>query len=409
MIFDILFLPFVFFIGLVTSYQDTKYGKVRNKWIFWGLLWGLGIIAFFFIWYLIASPVTHFFYFEVLGKSSDFPVAVFTVSPAYMLKVIINAAVALIIVFLMWRGGAWAAGDAKLFFVYALLIPLKYYWKSYFPYFPSFALMINIFIPIFLYLFIRAFLYFLKFNYLKMTEQKDNTDKKEISQKEKEKKKSDKKKALKERAKSMGMIFLTFITLFLIFSLLQAPIEKYFSFDITSFQMFVFAGIIIFRRVSSELFKKPILPKIIIPLLAIILIYGFISSPVATWQSLKQTVLTMIIFMTIFTLSAGLIDFYVLKTGTRKIKIGDIEPKMNLDENTINEIKKDKKFFEQHIKRIYPEGLTKKQTEAVKKWLKKSKKEEVLAYKPFPFVTWMFIGVIITLILKSSLIHLFLK
>ncbi len=399
MIFDILFLPFVFFIGLVTSYQDNKYGKVKNKWIFSGFLWGVGIILLLFIWYLVAGPITHLFF-------PDTPVL--TVNPSYLFKVILNAAISLIIVFLMWRGGAWAAGDAKLFFIYSLLVPLKYYWKSYFPYFPSFVLMINIFIPIFIYLFLRAFLYFSKFTYLKIS-QKKNIKKKEMSQKEKEKKKLEKRKAVKMRIKNMGVMFLTFITLFLIFSLFQDQIKKYFFFDASSFQMFIFAGIIIFRKVFSNLFEKPIIIKIIIPLLIAILTYGFIFSPVETWQSLKQTVQTMIIFMTIFTLSISLINFHVSKTGTRKIKSENLKSRTNLNEDIMNDIKRDKKFFKEQIKYIYPEGLNQKQAQAVRKWLKENKKDEILIYKPFPFVLWMFIGVIITLILKSSLVHLFIN
>lgn len=38
------------------------------------------------------------------------------------------------------------------FFVFSLLLPLKYYWRSALPYFPSFALLINIFTPVLLFL-----------------------------------------------------------------------------------------------------------------------------------------------------------------------------------------------------------------------------------------------------------------
>ena len=151
MIFDILFLPLLFFISIIISYEDIKYGKVRNKWIILGLVWGLAIIFFFFIWYFIASPITHFYYFNILQLPDGSPAPVFTIPLNYLSKVILNVVIALTIAFLMWRFKAWAAGDAKLFMVYSLLIPLKYYWKSYLVYFPSFVLLINIFIPIFIY------------------------------------------------------------------------------------------------------------------------------------------------------------------------------------------------------------------------------------------------------------------
>jgi len=403
MIFNIIFLPFVIFLGLITTYEDIRYGKVRNKWILLGLFWGLGIILFFLLWYFIASPVTRFFYFEIINQPADSPAPVFTVSLIYLSRVFLNAVIALIIAFLMWRGGGWAAGDAKLFFIYSLLIPLGYYWKSYLPLFPSFSLLINIFIPIFIYLLIKAFFYFVKYIYQRIQKHKNTKTQKH------ENKKSDIKKGIKDRIKSMGTILLAFVTIVLVFTVFQAPIKKYFSIDIASFQMFVFAAFIIFRRIAFDFLKKPIVLKIIASILIIVLIAGFATSPAATWQSLKRTVQIMIIFMIVFSLFVALIDFHISRTGTREIGVRNLKAKMNLDEGIINQIKKDKKFFKQYLSRIYPEGLTQEQAEAVKKWLLEKKNEKVRICKPFPFVLWMFIGVIITLILKSSLFHLILN
>lgn len=416
MIFDILFLPLLFFIGLITSYEDVRYGKVRNKWILLGLICGLTVIIFFFVWYFIASPIARYYYFEIQNLPDDSPAPVFTVSLVYLGKVILNAAIALLIAFLMWRFNAWAAGDAKLFAVYALLLPLKYYWKSYLLYFPSFVLLINIFIPIFLYLLFRSCFYYFKFIYLRLTKppavdlakaKDDSRLKIEKAKKEK----LDKKKKRWKSIKTMTVMLLGFISIFLIFGLFQEPIKEHFSIDISSLQMFVIAGLIIFSGLLSKVFQKPLTLKIILVVLTIVLSYGFISSPQATWQTLYQTVKMMIIFMAIVTLFKKLIDFYVLKTSLEEIKIEDLEPRMSLAEETLNTLKKDKEYYDKHIGVIYPGGLAPEQVEAVKKWFQKSQKhhaETISIYKPFPFVVWMFIGVIITLLLKSSLFHLFL-
>lgn len=397
MIFDILFLPFVFFIGLITSYEDVKFGKVKNKWILLGLTWGLSVIALSLIWYFIASPVTKFF-------SETAPV--FTISPAYLIKVMINAAISLMIAFLMWRFNAWAAGDAKLFFIYSLLLPLKYYQKSYLPYFPSFALMINIFIPIFLYLLFRSCLHYSKFIYSRLFKPvKADLLKEEDNLKIK----SDKKKKVWEAAKSMGVMLLGFITIFLIFGLFQQPIKEYTSIDISSWQMFIFAGLIIFSGPLSKVFQKPLTLKVIILVLIVILSYGFISSPQSAWQIIYQTVKIMVIFMAFLTLFRKLIDFYIVRTSLKEIKIGQLEPNMNLTEEALGQLKKDKEYYNEHIGLIYPCGLTKEQVEAIKKWSdERNELETISIYHPFPFVIWMFGGVIITLILQSSLFHLFL-
>ncbi len=392
MIFDILFLPLVFFIGLITSYEDIRYGKVKNKWIILGLVWGLIVIIAFLIWYPIAPSVSNFYYSQIKHLPDDVSKPVVTVNLDYLVRVIINAVIALVIAFLMWRFNAWAAGDAKLFTVYALLIPLGYYWKTYLSIFPSFVLLVNIFIPIFLYLLIRATAYFIKFIYLKISQPRVVN---------KKRKPFDKKK-IWGRIKSMGIILLTFINIFLFFGLFKEPIESNFSIDITSLYMFIFVGLILFSGYLGKIFQKPIAIKIIIALLVLILAYGFSTSPINTWQVLERTVKMMIVFMTILTLFRALIDFHVSKTGTKEIKIEELDVNMNLDDQILNRT---------NIGRIYPGGLTLKQVEKVKKWLKKNEQgiKTIKIYKPFPFVTWMFIGVIITLILKSSFLSIILS
>ena len=284
------------------------------------------------------------------------------------------------------------------------------------PYFPSFVLLINIFIPIFIYLLIRSSFYYIKFVYLKITKsptksilrKKDDFKKKMDKETKKE---STEKKTFWEKVKNRGIMLIGFIGIFLIFGLFQEPIKQYFSIDISSWQMIIFAALIIFSGPLSKIFQKPLTFRIIIAIIIIVLSYGFISSPGSTWQILYQSIQMMVIFMIILGLFGKLIGFYTLKTSLEKIKIENLKPGMNLAEEIINKLKKDKKYYNKHIGHIYPEGLTLKQVEAVKKWLKQDKKEKMLTidiYKPFPFVIWMFIGLIITLLLKGSLLYLFL-
>jgi hypothetical protein len=395
MIFDILFLPLVFFIGLITSYEDIRFGKVKNKWILLGLGWGLAVIILSLLWDLIASPVTRFF-------SETFPV--FTVSPIYLSKVVLNAVIALVIAFLMWRFNTWAAGDAKLFFVYSLLIPLKYYWKAYLPVFPSFALLINIFIPIFLYLLFRACFHYAKFIYFRLFKP---TKFDLLKKKPSSKKKTERRNKFWESVKNMGVMMLGFITIFMVFGLFQQPIKDCTSIDIFPLLMFIFVGLIIFSGPLSKLFQKPLTLKIILLVLIIVLSYGFISSPESTWQIFSQIVKMMIIFIAALTLFRKLIDFYVNQTGLKEINIEDLKPNMNLAEETLNKLKEDKDYYDKHIGFIYSCGLTNQQVQIVKKW-GRNKLKKISIYQPFPFVGWMFFGVIITLILKSSFLHPFL-
>lgn len=126
---DYLFLACIVFIGSAVTYGDFKFGKIRNKWILAGLFLGL----FFHV-------------FSFLKGWSGFD---------YLFKVAVNSAAALLIGYLLWYLDFWAAGDAKLFFLLAWLLPLKFYWKSYLPVFPSFVLLINTVIPFLAFIFLQ--------------------------------------------------------------------------------------------------------------------------------------------------------------------------------------------------------------------------------------------------------------
>jgi hypothetical protein len=134
MFLDYLFLPIILFIGVITSYQDFQSGKIKNKWILFGLVCGMGIWISLLVWSQIVPFVSHYF-----ATPMGF------ILPSYILKVLINSLISLLVGYLLWYFDLWAAGDAKLFFVFSLLLPLKYYFRSAMPYFPSVVLLINVF------------------------------------------------------------------------------------------------------------------------------------------------------------------------------------------------------------------------------------------------------------------------
>lgn len=139
----LLFLAIIF-IGIITSYEDIKTGKIRNKWIVLGLIIGLLLN----IKYIV---------FERVGFGIIF----------------LNLFISVLVAYFLWTFKLWSAGDGKLFIVYALLIPIMRYKVAYFKYFPSFSLLINIFLPATFFLFLRATLDFIKKkSYLNI---KDNT------------------------------------------------------------------------------------------------------------------------------------------------------------------------------------------------------------------------------------------
>ena len=131
------FLAAIILIGLFTSYEDIKEGKIRNKYIILALIYTL--LAYVFI-------ITIYYFGGVPIRAE------------YFIEFIINGVIALLVGFLLWYSRVWTAGDGKLFFAYSLLVPLSAYSFGYIKYFPSLVILINTFLPIFIFLFVGLLL-----------------------------------------------------------------------------------------------------------------------------------------------------------------------------------------------------------------------------------------------------------
>lgn len=121
---------YIFILGCTTSIEDIRTGKIKNHWIISSMVFTL---CFYFL-----SFITSYIQYVALAWN-------------IVRDISVNSGLALLAGVVLWKAGIWPPGDAKLFFAYALLIPLSYYTNGYLPYFPSFALLVNIFIAGFVY------------------------------------------------------------------------------------------------------------------------------------------------------------------------------------------------------------------------------------------------------------------
>lgn len=124
-------LPFIVFLGVITSYEDISSGQIRNKWILAALACSL----------LIILSVSSFYYFTGAG-----------VNKFYIFTYTLNITFALIAGIIVWQLRLWNAADAKLFVAFAAIVPLTVYKTNYFFYFPAFNLLLNTLIVSFLFL-----------------------------------------------------------------------------------------------------------------------------------------------------------------------------------------------------------------------------------------------------------------
>lgn len=124
------FLPGIIYLGIRTSYTDIKKGVIKNRDILFGILYAVVVYSIIILFYIYTKT---------------------TVRPGYFIEFFSNCITALIIGFALWHFKIWSAADGKLFFAYSLLIPFAVYKHSYVQYFPSFVLLINVFMPFCLY------------------------------------------------------------------------------------------------------------------------------------------------------------------------------------------------------------------------------------------------------------------
>ena len=388
----------IFIIGVIASFEDFKYGKIKNKWIKIGFLWGLAIFTLYVFWN---------FFFLFLEYLKIVPVSVFLLKFSYLGEVFLNTSIALVVGFLMWHWNTWSAGDAKLFALFSFLLPLKFYANTYLSYFPSFALLVNIFI-IALGIFLIILIYnFLQWIFIRKKEQ--------LTEEEKTMARNKFRKELLlffKEVLNLLVIFFVMVSFFgIIFKSSFGKSLIYF-FTITlgleKWVLFItFLGLFVFLMKFLQKIKK--IFYIAAMVLLIWLFYQWIifnQSPLLTIRPMLSVTALIIFGGFIFRKAFG---WYVNKKEIQEVNIENLKVYMRLTEESLNKLRgKDKKSFEKSIGRIYPDGLTKEQILSLKGIAEEKKITKLKIYKLSPFAILIFIGLIITIILRGSVIQLFL-
>lgn len=391
MIFNYLFLPILFFIAIITSCQDLMRGKIKNKWIILGLGYGLSIIFLFFIWGLIAQFVAEFYYFSIKHLPDGSPTPVFTVQVFYLKTVLINFLIAVIVSFAMWYFSAWSAGDAKLFLVFALLLPLEYYHKTFLPFFPSFVLLVNIFMPIFIFLSIKAS-FFCGWLLIKKIKEKKIL----IGIKQ----------AIKGSIINGGQLLVIFLTMFLSVQIFQRMVN--FSFlDNTNKQLAALAIMFLISAPLTKTLKNKKIFLVFVILLICALTMGFIYYKVIFIEMFWRALYMVFLFLILIGLLRKILDFYIKERGIKEIIIEDLKSSSQISQEFLLDIKKELPEVQKAVQGggcLQPETI-----DLIKNFCIKQKRTTVSVYKSFPFAVWMLAGLILTIILKGSFLSLIFR
>jgi len=364
MLSDLFFLILIIFIGCVGIYQDLKKNKIKNKWII------IGIFLGFFI------HIVTLYFSE--GK-------IYRISIIYK-----NFFLSVIISYLIWYFKLWAAGDAKLFILFSFLIPLKYYGnKQLISFFPSFTLLVNIFILVMVYLILEICFKIIKSTifYLKNSNRRQDFIKRWLNLKE---------KINQNKIKFLKIIW-GYLCIFLLIriSLIHfGQIILFFS-PLTKFAYLIL--ILAYKPLSmafSKIKKTLWLPTIL--LFGYILINLYIKN-LTIFLELIQTFKHFFSFMGILFIFRVILRLYLEKKETIKINVQELRPKMLLTEKSMKSFKSD------IVGKFYPDGLSKEQVEIIKR---DYPEKEIEIYRTFPLAPFIFLGSLITILIKTSLLKI---
>lgn len=360
-IYNYISILFIILLCAYVTWMDIKTGKIKNKIILFGIL-GSFILNLIFI--LISNIFSEYKFWGLL----------------YYKELIINLIIAIIVSYIFWFKRLWSAGDAKLFIVIVLLLPLTFYKNGFLPYFPAFALLFNIFFSASVfYLIIMLYDLYINFSYNKLSN-------------------SIREIFIKIKKNNYRNYFVRINIFFLLF-IFMSQTSKYFSTILLSFLYFLIIYYI--RKFIYNIARSTFGPLVyFLTLICVLMYYLKIFSLEYTINFLPNFLIIFIIFFTVRLIS----EFYINRNEEIKLKVEELKPGMVLANRSIKKYK-DKDT----VGEIMPDGLTKEQVRCIKNSYKYEGWKYVYIYKTIPFGIWVFIGTVVTILLKENLYHFLLR
>ncbi|MFA6449649.1 MAG: prepilin peptidase [bacterium] len=363
---------FALVLGAVAAYEDFRRGKIRNKWIIAGFAGGL----------ILNAAAIIYLKLSVSGAG---------INSAYILKILLNSALAFVCGFALWKLSAWSAGDAKLFAMFAFLTPLDFYSRGYIDYFPAFNLLINIFAAAFAVV-------LLKIVYGALSGAGRTGDRKPavtaaFFQ--------DFGKNIAERWHMILVMFALFNLLYLAMIPLRAIIRgpQLQALINILFLVFIFVAIApLSARVDKFFAARPGLRPWTLALIpaALYLVYATRSGHVAAQNA--KTIAFFMIFVGIF---RKLLESYLKNVDAHTVKVRDLLPGMIPADATREQLKDGGE-----LQTVFMDGFSIGQVNAIQSKLDGDNELEM--QRTIPFAPLALCGLILTLALRQSVVHLLL-
>lgn len=369
------FLPAIIALGIITSYEDIKFGKIRNKWIILALTYAV-------ITYCILIT----YHYLTAGLNQH-----------YLIELLTNTLFAVAVGFGAWYLGIWTAGDGKLFIAFSALIPLSVYTVGYQAWIPSITLLINIFISASLIMFV-----FMIFKVRPKDIKKVFTSFfKEFFQP-------------KQLLESVIYLFAIFWIMQILLSLIGLG---------TNYILRLILTIVIFTAIQKKLGNKALYIMLALSLLRFIM-----DKSVYSWSFLADLLILVFVWRFIKSLLTGSISKLAQEIFTKDIKVNElkqgmilseiIQKKEKLTKQELNDlkrlpdteiikykgdyiIKKPKSSIEfDNFIDEEAEGITKKQIYKIKD----IGFAKIRVSQTIPFAPFIFLGVLLTILVKGNIL-----
>ena len=343
-------------------YTDFRFQKIRNN----VLLWGLGLAAAAYA-AALAATLTATVGAPVLGETF------FTrpFYPALLAHVALSCAAALA----LWNLKIWPAGDAKLFALFSLLLPLA---SVDLPGFPSslfLTCMINVFLPPAFFILARAIWWGLGQRAAAVETVQGWLKTPGVVQ-----------QALLHQTFYVSY----YMTIFWLRDLLPAN-QSWISPLLGLAVMFAVGKFQQATRRGAE----AVLPVFLAGALWMLVHYGVHAALVAVGRGLE--------FALTVGLASELAYAYLSRQETRTVPVADLKPYQVLAPQTLDEMRKDIVFLGENFNLTYKDGIQPSQLPSLQEWLGKRGIASATIYNTTPFAPWIVLGFCLTVLLRHDI------
>jgi preflagellin peptidase FlaK len=369
--------PIVAVLAIIAAFTDFFSGKIPHRLIKWGLI-SAGIFNIFLIVWVLAG-----------GKSDSISLVGKDSIQLYYFYAAVNFALAFLLGFILWWFGMWSAGDAKLFAVLALILPLSFYRDTYLNIFPSFALFFNVFLATFIILSVE-FLYKSLGTVIKVIKQHEVRLKLfQIS---------------KHARKNVLNILTLFVAFFFFFmamhicrDLMRSVIETFEKFNKPLMYMILFFLFAPIRKLLRYRFFLYTFVFFTLGYMYYALFMDKTGEALNEFYNISGLVVLLILFRSLY-------DYYTSRSDYAVIPVREIRPRQQLSANSLQDLISIE-ALQEPLKDYSGSLLEEEHACAIREYFEKHDQDKTVeVMRTIPFAPNILLGLILTIIMKGYVV-----